>query len=168
MRWVAPGCVFVLVVDHAAGAKRSLQVDLMNGPEVLLVDRTIKVWKRRALVIGTIAPWSGSPAADPWLFDRLELQVSGCDAVIAPPPLAKVKQPQTTELDQPSEWAVTERLPENRLRHRRRQGVMQMAHLILLPERIRAKGAVQPGHRRHPAAPRRPAHPLNRNVTLDS
>jgi hypothetical protein len=103
--------VFVRVVDHAAPAKLSLQVGLVNGAEVLLVDCRIKVWID-GHSSSVRSPWSGSPAADPWLSDRLELQVSSCDAVIVPTPLAKVKQPQAKELDQPSQWAVTNDSPK--------------------------------------------------------
>ncbi len=84
----------MVVVDHAAPAKLSLQVDIVNGREGLLVNCRIKVWID-GHSSSARAPRSGSPAADPWLFDRLELQVSGCDAAIALTPLAKFTQPQT-------------------------------------------------------------------------
>ncbi len=44
MMMSCPGLSVVLLIDHAAPAKLSLQVDLVNGPEVLLVDCRIKVW----------------------------------------------------------------------------------------------------------------------------
>ncbi|GAB2585218.1 hypothetical protein GCM10009593_25450 [Microlunatus antarcticus] len=92
----------------------SLQVDLVNGREVLLIDCKITFWIERALIVGTIAV-VGMPGnftgTDPWLFDGLQLQITGCDAVIAPSPLAQVKQPQTKEINKPFEWAVIERLP---------------------------------------------------------
>lgn len=91
-----------------------LAVDLVRGNDVLLLDCTIEKWAPQRAVVTAAAAFVGvtiSPVEDNLQVNRLTIQVSGADAVTAPPPLQTVTFPIKREPDVPISWVATERLP---------------------------------------------------------
>ena len=106
----------------------SLRVDLVNGRDVLLVDCKVTRFPSRATVDAAAAVLGlggfrnplhrtrrrNFDDDEPGLFDGMRIQISGCDAIIAPPPIAATSPPpQKREPDAPLTWSVMERLPRS-------------------------------------------------------